>query len=47
MPECVPAPAAALAGFGYELGLLKRLRRTGWWHVGVDNPESVAAHTNN
>lgn len=45
MPESIPDPAAALAAFGYELGLLKRLRRTGWWHVGVDNPESVAAHT--
>jgi putative hydrolase of HD superfamily len=37
--------AEGLAGFGYELGLLKRIRRSGWWHVGVDDPESVAEHT--
>lgn len=29
----------------YELGLLKRARRTGWWHAGVRDPESVAEHT--
>ncbi|MEV8504653.1 HD domain-containing protein [Actinoplanes sp. NPDC051475] len=37
--------AEGLAGFGYELGLLKRVRRSGWWHAGVDDPESVAEHT--
>lgn len=37
--------AEALAAFGYELGLLKRIRRSGWWHVGVRDPESVAEHT--
>ncbi|MEU4160811.1 HD domain-containing protein [Actinoplanes sp. NPDC026670] len=37
--------AEAIAGFGYELGLLKRIRRTGWWHAGVRDPESVAEHT--
>jgi putative hydrolases of HD superfamily len=37
--------AAALAVFGYELGILKRMRRTGWWHAGVRDPESVAEHT--
>jgi putative hydrolase of HD superfamily len=37
--------AAALAAFGYELGLLKRIRRSRWWHVGVRDPESVAEHT--
>jgi putative hydrolases of HD superfamily len=35
----------ALAAFGYELGLLKRVRRSGWWHAGVRDPESVAEHT--
>ncbi|WP_253237928.1 HD domain-containing protein [Paractinoplanes aksuensis] len=34
-----------MAGFGYELGLLKRIRRSGWWHIGVRDPESVAEHT--
>ncbi|MGI5503265.1 HD domain-containing protein [Lentzea sp. CA-135723] len=37
--------AAALAAFGYELGILKRIRRAGWWHAGVRDPESVAEHT--
>ncbi|GAA4428761.1 HD domain-containing protein [Actinokineospora soli] len=36
---------AALAAFGYELGVLKRIRRTGWWHAGVRDPESIAEHT--
>ncbi|CAM3671521.1 HD domain-containing protein [Kibdelosporangium persicum] len=38
-------PAAEIAAFSYELGLLKRMRRTGWWHVGVRDPESVAEHS--
>ncbi len=33
-----------LAQYLYELGLLKRIRRTGWWVAGVDDPESVAEH---
>jgi putative hydrolase of HD superfamily len=37
--------AAALAAFGFELGVLKRIRRAGWWHAGVRDPESVAEHT--
>jgi putative hydrolases of HD superfamily len=41
----VPDDAAALAAFGYELGVLKRIRRAGWWHAGVRDPESVAAHS--
>jgi putative hydrolase of HD superfamily len=41
----LPDSATALAACGYELGLLKRIRRTGWWHVGVRDPESVAEHT--
>ncbi|MFC7625148.1 hypothetical protein [Microlunatus sp. GCM10028923] len=32
-------PAAAVASFAYELGVLKRLRRAGWWQVGVRDPE--------
>nr|WP_238176367.1 HD domain-containing protein [Kribbella albertanoniae] len=27
------------------MGVLKRLRRAGWWHVGVGDPESVAEHS--
>ena len=41
----MPDDAAALAAFGYELGVLKRIRRAGWWHAGVRDPESVAEHT--
>lgn len=37
--------AGALAAFAYELGLLKRIRRSGWWHAGVRDPESVAEHS--
>jgi putative hydrolases of HD superfamily len=36
---------AGAAAFGYELGVLKRIRRAGWWHAGVRDPESVAEHT--
>jgi putative hydrolases of HD superfamily len=34
-----------VVGFAYEMGVLKRLRRAGWWHVGVRDPESVAEHS--
>ncbi|GLY66138.1 HD domain-containing protein [Amycolatopsis taiwanensis] len=37
--------ARELAAFGFELGILKRVRRTGWWHAGVRDPESVAEHS--
>lgn len=37
--------AVGVVGFGYELGVLKRVRRAGWWHVGVQDPESVAEHS--
>ncbi|TCP57479.1 putative hydrolase of HD superfamily [Tamaricihabitans halophyticus] len=37
--------AAGIAAFGYELGVLKRIRRSGWWLVGVRDPESVAEHS--
>lgn len=30
--------------FFAEAGLLKRVKRSGWWVVGIDNPESVADH---
>jgi putative hydrolase of HD superfamily len=31
--------------FSYELGQLKRVKRSGWWMLGVNNPESVAEHS--
>lgn len=34
-----------LTGFLYEIGLLKRFRRTGWSTVGVPAPESIADHS--
>jgi putative hydrolases of HD superfamily len=37
--------AAGIAGFAFELGVLKRVRRAGWWHAGVRDPESVAEHS--
>jgi putative hydrolases of HD superfamily len=34
-----------LTNFLYEMGLLKRYKRTGWRVAGVDNPESIAEHS--
>lgn len=31
--------------FIVELGQLKRVPRSGWWTVGIENPESVADHS--
>jgi putative hydrolase of HD superfamily len=39
------AQEAHTVGYLYELGLLKRSRRTGWWLAGIKDPESVAEHT--
>jgi putative hydrolase of HD superfamily len=39
------AELAGLASFLYELGQLKRSKRTGWWLPGVKDPESVAEHS--
>lgn len=30
--------------FFYELGMLKRVKRSGWWLIGVENPETIAEH---
>lgn len=37
--------AQGIATFAFEMGVLKRQRRSGWWHVGVRDPESVAEHS--
>jgi putative hydrolase of HD superfamily len=29
----------------YEIGQMKRVKRSGWWIAGVTNPESIAEHT--
>lgn len=34
----------AALDFFAEAGLLKRVRRSGWWVAGIDDPESVADH---
>jgi putative hydrolases of HD superfamily len=34
-----------ITGFLYEMGLLKRYKRTGWSQVGVPLPESIADHS--
>lgn len=31
--------------FLFELGQLKRVKRSGWWTIGIENPESVAEHS--
>ena len=33
-----------IAKFLYEIGVLKNVRRSGWWIINVNDPESVAAH---
>lgn len=34
-----------IAKFVYEIGQLKRVKRSGWWVAGIDNPESIAEHS--
>jgi len=34
-----------VTNFFYELGQLKRVKRSGWWLIGIENPESVAEHS--
>jgi putative hydrolase of HD superfamily len=34
-----------LAQFLFEVGYLKRVRRSGWWLLGNKTPESVAEHS--
>jgi putative hydrolase of HD superfamily len=36
---------ADIAKYLYEIGHLKRLKRSGWWRMGVRDPESVAEHS--
>lgn len=44
-PGPTDADADGLAGLAFELGVLKRLRRTGWAHAGIRDAESVADHS--
>ena len=34
-----------LINFIEEAGMLKRVKRSGWWVLGIKNPESVAEHS--
>lgn len=34
-----------ISNFIFEIGDLKRIRRSGWWHVKIDDPETVAEHS--
>ena len=34
-----------IAKYVYEIGQLKRVKRSGWWMAGISNPESVAEHS--
>ena len=34
-----------IAKYLYEAGQLKRVKRSGWWVAGIDNPESIAEHS--
>ncbi|MBI4149217.1 HD domain-containing protein [Candidatus Woesearchaeota archaeon] len=40
-----PGNDKTLVNFLFELGQLKRVKRSGWWLLGITNPESVAEHT--
>ncbi|MFI0454399.1 HD family hydrolase [Actinomadura sp. 6N118] len=44
MPD-TPEETSRLTGFLYEIGLLKRYKRTGWLVAGVGDPESIADHS--
>jgi putative hydrolases of HD superfamily len=37
--------AAGAMRFIFEVGMLKRAKRTGWWIAGIAEPESVADHS--
>ncbi|MFJ4674960.1 HD family hydrolase [Kitasatospora sp. NPDC088783] len=37
--------ARGTAGYLFETGMLKRAKRSGWWIVGVKDPETIAEHS--
>jgi putative hydrolase of HD superfamily len=37
--------AAGAMSFIFEVGMLKRAKRSGWWIAGVGDPESIAEHS--
>lgn len=36
---------AGAAGYLFEIGLLKRSKRAGWWIAGIKDPETIAEHS--
>jgi putative hydrolase of HD superfamily len=34
-----------IAKYLYEIGQLKRVKRSGWWMAGITDPESIAEHS--
>lgn len=34
-----------ISKFLFEVGTLKNVRRSGWWHIGIKQPETVAEHS--
>ena len=44
-PRADEPPGAGIAQFAFEMGVLKGVRRAGWWHAGIRDPESVAEHS--
>lgn len=44
-PEGTEHPLAGVAAFLFEMGKLKNLPRSGWFHLGISRPEDVAGHS--
>jgi putative hydrolase of HD superfamily len=40
-----PADVLSAVNFFAEAGLLKKIKRSGWWVAGIKDPESVAEHS--
>ena len=43
-PSSVTKSNVSALNFFAEAGLLKRVKRSGWWVAGIENPETVAEH---
>ena len=41
----VSKPDLSAVNFFAEIGLLKKIKRSGWWVAGIKDPESVAEHS--
>ncbi len=44
-PKLKTPPLTAAVNFFAEAGLLKHVKRSGWWVAGIKEPESVAEHS--